>query len=98
MKILDTPDSQSLLTQMTALDVQIQDRFSSFYDDSIPEMQRWWFAQPADHVAKIVRFRFWRNPWVVPLAIRGWYGSSYGLHNLPTTLPLRPSRLQTAMA
>jgi hypothetical protein len=50
MKILDTPDSQSLLAQMTVLDVQIQARFYSFYNDPIPEMQRW-FAQPADHVA-----------------------------------------------
>jgi hypothetical protein len=36
-----TPDSQSLLAQMTVLDAQIQDRFTSFYNDPIPEMQRW---------------------------------------------------------
>jgi hypothetical protein len=50
MKILDTPDSQSLLAQMTVLDEQIQERFTCFHTDPIPELQRW-FAQPVDHVA-----------------------------------------------
>jgi hypothetical protein len=39
MKILETPYSQSLLTQMTVLDKQIQARFTSFHTDPIPEMQ-----------------------------------------------------------
>jgi hypothetical protein len=50
MKILETPDSHALLTQMTILDLQIQERFTSFQADPIPELQRW-FAQPANHVA-----------------------------------------------
>jgi hypothetical protein len=50
MKILEIPDSQSLLAQMTVLDEQIQARFTSFHTDPIPELQQW-FAQPVDHVA-----------------------------------------------
>jgi hypothetical protein len=50
MKILDNPDSQSLLAQMIVLDAQIQERFNQFADDPIPELQHW-FAQPADHIA-----------------------------------------------
>jgi hypothetical protein len=35
---------------MTVLDEQIQERFTRFHTDPIPELQCW-FAQPVDHVA-----------------------------------------------
>jgi hypothetical protein len=38
MKILDNPDSQSLLAQMIILDTQIQERFNRFANDPIPEL------------------------------------------------------------
>jgi hypothetical protein len=50
MKIVDTIDSQSLITQMAALDLQVQDRFNCFHDKPVPAMQRW-FSQPANTVA-----------------------------------------------
>jgi hypothetical protein len=40
MKILETPDSHALLAQMTVLDLQIQERFTSFQKDPITELQR----------------------------------------------------------
>ena len=45
MKILETPDSQSLLALTAKLDTQIQARFNCFQDHHIPAMQRW-FSQP----------------------------------------------------
>jgi hypothetical protein len=50
MKILDTPDSQSLIALMTELDLQIQAHFTRFYDQPIPVMQRW-FNQPPHIIA-----------------------------------------------
>jgi hypothetical protein len=49
-KTLESPDSQSLLAQMTVLDQQIQEHFTSFHTAPIPELQHW-FARPVDHVA-----------------------------------------------
>jgi hypothetical protein len=49
-KILDTPESQSLLALMNELDLQIQSRFNKFHDRPIPAMQRW-FNQPMHIVA-----------------------------------------------
>jgi hypothetical protein len=40
---------------------------------------RWWVSSPTlmfVNYFKIVRFRSSRDPWVVPLAIRGWYCSA----------------------
>jgi hypothetical protein len=39
MKIVDTIDSQYLIAQMAALDLQFQDRFNRFHDTPIPAMQ-----------------------------------------------------------
>jgi hypothetical protein len=50
MKIVDTIDSQSLIAQMAALDLQVQDRFNRFHNTPIPAMQRW-FSQPVTTVA-----------------------------------------------
>jgi hypothetical protein len=50
MKIINTPDSQTLLALSTHLDKQIQARFTRFHDQPILEMQRW-FSQPAHIVA-----------------------------------------------
>jgi hypothetical protein len=50
MKIVDTMDSQALIVQMNALDIQIQERFDRFHTTPIPAMQRW-FSQPANTVA-----------------------------------------------
>jgi hypothetical protein len=50
MKILDTPDSQTFLTEITKMVTQIHAIFSRFYDNPIPNMQRW-FNQPAHVVA-----------------------------------------------
>jgi hypothetical protein len=51
IKILDTPDSQSLIALMSELDLQIQARFNRFHDQPIPAMQRRWFNQPPHIVA-----------------------------------------------
>jgi hypothetical protein len=57
MKILDTPDSQSLIALMTELDLQIQAHSTRFHDQPIPAMQRW-FNQPPHIVAlKTVDFK-----------------------------------------
>jgi hypothetical protein len=50
MKVVDKPDSQSLLAQMTVLDKHIQAHFHRFHEDPAPEMQQW-FAQPVNTVA-----------------------------------------------
>jgi hypothetical protein len=50
MKIVDTIDSQSLIAQMAAFDVQVQDRSDRFQATPIPAMQRW-FSQPATTIA-----------------------------------------------
>jgi hypothetical protein len=38
MKIVDTIDSQALIAQMAALDIQVQERFDGFHDTPIPAM------------------------------------------------------------
>jgi hypothetical protein len=45
MKIVDTPDSQALISLMTELDIKIQTRFTRFQEQPIQAMQRW-FNQP----------------------------------------------------
>jgi hypothetical protein len=50
MKIVDSNDSQSLIVQMAALDIQVQERFNRFHDNPLPAMQRW-FSQLANTVA-----------------------------------------------
>jgi hypothetical protein len=61
MKILDTPDSQSLIALMTELDLQIQARFTRFYNQPIPAMQRW-FNHPS-HIVPLETADF-KQQWI----------------------------------
>jgi hypothetical protein len=62
MKIVNTIDSQSLIAQMAALNLQVQDRCNCFHDTPIPAMQQW-FSQPANTVALVETLHF-KQQWL----------------------------------
>ena len=60
-KLLDQPNSQTLIALMTELDLQIQARFNRFQALPIPAMQRW-FQQPP-HILALETMDF-KQQWI----------------------------------